>query len=127
MTSLKVIVVDDNHTNRLLPGLFLRPLGHEVQECDSAEQAMAWLAHNHCDVVLLDISMPTVSGLQLCQQLRQDDLPPSSRTNVMFVKSVTMENDGHEEEQIYRRTDHWVLAASRSRHADQGVVPQRRF
>ena len=28
------------------------------------------------------------------------DLPPSSRTNVMFVKSVTMENDGHEEEQI---------------------------
>jgi hypothetical protein len=56
-----------------------------------------------------------------------NDLPPSSRTNVMFVKSVTMENDGHEEEQIYRRTDHWVLAASRSRHADQGVVPQRRF
>ena len=28
------------------------------------------------------------------------DLPPTSRTNVMFVKSVTMENDGHEEEQI---------------------------
>ena len=55
------------------------------------------------------------------------DLSPASRTNVMFVKSVTMENDGHEEEQIYRRTDHWVLAASRSRHADQGVVPQRRF
>ena len=25
------------------------------------------------------------------------DLPPASRTNVMFVKSVTMENDGHEE------------------------------
>jgi hypothetical protein len=55
------------------------------------------------------------------------DLPPSNRTNVKFVKSVTMENDGHEKEQIYRRTDHWVLAASRSRHADQGVVPQRRF
>ena len=55
------------------------------------------------------------------------DLPPASRTKVKFVKSVTMENDGHEEEQIYRRTNHWVLAASRSRHADQGVVPQRRF
>ena len=38
-----------------------------------------------------------------------------------------MENDGHQEEQIYRRTDHWVLAASRSRHADQGVVLQRRL
>ena len=71
MSPLKVIVVDDNQTNRLLPGLFLRPLGHEVQECDSAAQALDWLAHNPCDVVLLDISMPTVSGLQLCQQLRQ--------------------------------------------------------
>ena len=71
MAPLKLIVVDDNQTNRLLPGLFLRPLGHEVQECDSAAQALSWLAHNQCDVVLLDISMPTVSGLQLCQQLRQ--------------------------------------------------------
>jgi CheY-like chemotaxis protein len=71
MNPLKVIVVDDNHTNRLLPGLFLRPLGHEVQECDSAAQALAWLADHACDLVLLDISMPTVSGLQLCQQLRQ--------------------------------------------------------
>ena len=55
------------------------------------------------------------------------DLPPNSRTNVKFVKSVTMENDGHEEEQIYRRTDHWFLEAGRSGHANQGVVPQRRL
>jgi hypothetical protein len=50
------------------------------------------------------------------------DLPPASLTNIMFVKSVTMENDGHEEEQIYRQTDYWVLPASRGMHADQGVV-----
>ena len=72
MTALKVIVVDDNHTNRLLPGLFLRPLGHEVHECDSATQALAMLQDTACDVLLLDISMPTVSGLQLCLQLRAD-------------------------------------------------------
>jgi hypothetical protein len=30
------------------------------------------------------------------------DLPPTSRTNIKFVKSVNQENDGHEEEQIYR-------------------------
>ena len=69
---LQVVVIDDNPTNRLLPGLFLRPLGHEVQECGSAQEALDWLAQSHCDVVLLDISMPHVSGLQLCQQLRAD-------------------------------------------------------
>jgi hypothetical protein len=55
------------------------------------------------------------------------DLLPTSRTSLKFVKSVTMENDGHEEEQIYRLTDHWFLEASRGRHADQGVVPQWRL
>jgi len=44
------------------------------------------------------------------------DLPPASLSNLKFVKSVTMKNNRHEEERIYRRTDHWVLAASRSRH-----------
>lgn len=70
MTSLHVLVVDDNHTNRLLPGLFLRPLGHVVNECDSAAAAFDWLSQHPCDLVLLDISMPAVSGLALCQQLR---------------------------------------------------------
>jgi CheY-like chemotaxis protein len=72
MNTRHVIVVDDNDTNRLLPGLFLRPLGYTVHECDSATQALAMSQDTVCDVLLLDISMPTVSGLQLCQQLRAD-------------------------------------------------------
>jgi hypothetical protein len=43
------------------------------------------------------------------------------------MMSVTMENNGQEEEQIYRQTDHSVFEASRSWHINQGVVPQRRF
>jgi len=39
------------------------------------------------------------------------DLPPTSRTKLRLVKSVKLEQDGHEEEQIYRRTDHWLSQA----------------
>lgn len=81
MTHLNVLVVDDNHTNRLLPGLFLRPLGHVVHECDSAATALSWLQDKPCDVVLLDISMPTVSGLELCHQLRA--MPALSALKIM--------------------------------------------
>ena len=70
MSKRRVLVVDDNHTNLLLPGLFLRPLGHEVHECESAAAALEWLSQHACDLVLLDISMPTMSGLELCIQLR---------------------------------------------------------
>lgn len=72
MNTRHVIVVDDNETNRILPGLFLRPLGYTVHECDSAAQALTMLQDTVCDVLLLDISMPTVSGLQLCLQLRAE-------------------------------------------------------
>ncbi|MFZ9253977.1 MAG: hypothetical protein ACO22V_04710, partial [Hylemonella sp.] len=50
------------------------------------------------------------------------DLLPSCRTNVKLVKSVNQENDGHEEEQIHRRTDHRVHPAGRSRYADQALA-----
>jgi len=50
--------------------------------------------------------------ISLGGQEGRGDLLPASRTRIKFVRPVTMENDGHEEEQIYRRKDHWVLAAS---------------
>ena len=43
----------------------------------------------------------------------------------MEVRSVNLENDGHEEESIYRTTDHWVLEAGRVRPAGQACLPPR--
>ncbi|WP_296357662.1 hypothetical protein, partial [Ramlibacter sp.] len=39
------------------------------------------------------------------------DLPPYSHTNLNSRRSVNQENDGHEEEQVYRRADHWFHQA----------------
>ena len=56
------------------------------------------------------------------------DLPPPSRASLKLVKSVNQpENDGYEEEQIQRGTDHWVPSTGRGRHAYQGALPQRRL
>ena len=57
--------------------------------------------------------MPTLCPLWLeylfnkGQELKCD-LPPTSRTSVISGKSVNMENDGYEEEQIHRRANHRV-------------------
>lgn len=66
----KILVVDDEIGNRLLPGLFLRAMGHEVMECANAQDAYALLARHHFTDVLLDISLPEVSGLEICRALR---------------------------------------------------------
>jgi hypothetical protein len=55
------------------------------------------------------------------------DLPPINRTSHISKKSITLENDGHENKQIQRRADHWFPAAGRIRHADQGTWAQARL
>jgi hypothetical protein len=45
------------------------------------------------------------------------DLPPPSHATVKVAKSVNLENDGHENQQIQRGTDHRVPQASRGRRA----------
>ena len=69
---MKVLIVDDQKINRTLPSVLLRQLGCEVIEADSGEAALAALRGRSMDAILLDISMPGISGTEVCQRLRGD-------------------------------------------------------
>jgi CheY-like chemotaxis protein len=70
-----LLVVDDDFANRILPGLFMRERGWQVTECGSADEAQGLLKSGLITHVLLDISLPRVSGLQFCRQLRANAVP----------------------------------------------------
>lgn len=70
--SKTILVVDDNGINRLLPGLILRPFGWNVHESENGLEALRNLREHHIDCVLLDISMPDISGLEVLSDLRSD-------------------------------------------------------
>jgi CheY-like chemotaxis protein len=72
MNPMKVLVVDDQKVNRTLPRVLLQQVGCEVFETDSGEAALAFLKGQTVDVILLDVSMPGISGTDVCRQLRQD-------------------------------------------------------
>lgn len=69
---MKVLIVDDQKLNRTLPCVLLRQLGCEVIEADSGEAALAVLEGRSVDAILLDISMPGISGTEVCRRLRGD-------------------------------------------------------
>ncbi|MCK6395521.1 response regulator [Zoogloea sp.] len=69
---MKVLIVDDQKVNRTLPSVLLRQLGCEVIEADSGEAALVALRGQSMDAILLDISMPGISGTEVCQRLRGD-------------------------------------------------------
>jgi CheY-like chemotaxis protein len=68
----KVLVVDDNAINRKLAVAFVTRLGMVAEEADCGPVALDKLESGHFDIVLLDISMPVMSGEEVLARLRAD-------------------------------------------------------
>lgn len=68
----KVLVVDDNAINRRIAVAFLTRLGLQTQEAADGPTALERLNSGSFDVVLLDISMPGMSGQDVLAVLRAD-------------------------------------------------------
>lgn len=73
----RVLVVDDDAAIRRSLGRGLRLDGFRVTEADGGRAALAGLRDDPPDVVVLDISMPDISGIEVCRTLREDgnDIP----------------------------------------------------
>lgn len=71
MSERLALVVDDHPTNRLLAVALLKKLGWTAHEADCGDTAIALAEHLAPELILLDISMPGLSGEQTCARLRQ--------------------------------------------------------
>ncbi len=66
-----VLVVEDEQDIADLVTLNLKEIGLAVEHCLSGEAALEKLALNQYDLVLLDVMLPGISGLDVCRQLRE--------------------------------------------------------
>jgi signal transduction histidine kinase/ActR/RegA family two-component response regulator len=71
--SLRVLVVDDNHDAADSMKLMLAQEGHDVQVCYEGGAALAMAAQFRPQVLLQDISMPGISGLEIARRLRASE------------------------------------------------------
>src|SRR4051812_20289423 len=67
-----ILVVDDHEDTRDAVALVLGRLGYDVTCQPGGAAAMAYLAQHVPDLVLLDVSMPGVDGLQVLRTIRAD-------------------------------------------------------
>lgn len=70
MTSARLLIVEDDPEIREPLAAFLRGKGFAVDEAGSAEDALPLLAGTGIDVVLLDVMLPGMDGLELCRMIR---------------------------------------------------------
>jgi two-component system cell cycle response regulator len=67
-----ILVVDDNRLNRMKLGHSLQQEGHTSAMAEDGRQALAMLAEQPFDVVLLDLIMPDLDGFQVLEHMKRD-------------------------------------------------------
>jgi DNA-binding response OmpR family regulator len=72
----KILVVDDEPNIREVVSLYLRRHGHDVVSATDGEEALEVFRESEPDLVVLDLMLPKVSGLEVCRRMRTDRRVP---------------------------------------------------
>jgi len=70
-----VLVVDDHEINRRITTLFLEPLGWQVATAPDGAQALECAQTQRFDLILMDMVMPVMNGLEATAAIRAGDGP----------------------------------------------------
>ncbi|MES2180090.1 MAG: response regulator [Gemmatimonadota bacterium] len=70
----RVLIVDDERHNRQLLEVMLRPEGFFIEVATSGEEALAMVAHEPPDLILLDIMMPGMDGYQVATAIKSNPI-----------------------------------------------------
>jgi PAS domain S-box-containing protein len=71
---LRILLAEDNHVNQQFLRILLRKAGHDVEAVENGLQAVRAVRRTAYDVILMDVQMPELDGVQATKQIRA--LPP---------------------------------------------------
>jgi CheY-like chemotaxis protein len=85
MPKLTVIIADDIFTNRLLLSEIIEDLGHEHIAVSNGQEAVEALGSNNVDLILMDIEMPVMNGLEATKYIREKLGSPKCDTPIVAL------------------------------------------
>jgi CheY-like chemotaxis protein len=87
----RILIVDDNATNLKLVAYLVRARGYDVVTAGDAEAALAIIREQPPELILMDLQLPGIDGLQLTRRLRAD--PVTAGITIIAVTAYAMSGD----------------------------------
>ncbi|WP_270179101.1 response regulator [Alkalihalobacillus sp. CinArs1] len=72
----KILVVDDEDRIRKLLRMYLERENYEIEEAENGEAALEIATEDDFDLILLDLMLPGIDGIEVCEQLREHKATP---------------------------------------------------
>ncbi|MCB0444427.1 MAG: response regulator, partial [Gelidibacter sp.] len=92
LTNIKILVVEDNKINQMITKKILNKMSLYCDVVDNGEEAVERVKEDQYDVVLMDIHMPGISGLEATKIIRTFD----KELTIFALTAVTLEDKMHE-------------------------------
>lgn len=93
LRGVRLLLVEDNDTNREVARLLLEPWGVLIDEAEDGPAALARLTTHRYDVVLMDIQLPGLSGLDVTRRLRHHPDPQRAAVPVIAFTANALRSD----------------------------------
>ena len=87
----KILVAEDNPRNMKLIRVTLRPHGYTILEATDGEMALEAAIKEKPDLVIMDMQLPKLSGLEVTKKLRQ--IPAFAHVPILAVTAYAMKGD----------------------------------
>ncbi len=92
---LNILLVEDNVLNQRVVTFSLKKYNHEVTIANNGVEAIEIFKNTKFDVILMDIMMPVMDGLEATVRIREEEKQTASerRTPIIALTANTMDND----------------------------------
>ena len=91
MSGEPILIVDDNSTNMKLVRILLASEGYDVRTAADAEEALNVLKEFYPRLILMDIQLPGIDGLELTRRLKSD--PATRDITILGLTAYAMKGD----------------------------------
>jgi CheY-like chemotaxis protein len=92
-TSAVILLAEDNQVNQLFACRLLKKLGHEVTVVDNGVEALAALDHALFDLVLMDMQMPVMDGIEATQTIRAREADSQQHIPIVALTANAIASD----------------------------------